>query len=67
MAQPRDNDPMRRDSPAPDADLDRDEPVGRGDEETSGLADVEDDEAFEDEDEEEDDEADLEDETDEKA
>jgi hypothetical protein len=66
MAQPHDTDPMGRDNPARDSELDRDEPIGRGDEQTSGLADEED-EAFEDEDDDEDDDADLEDETDETA
>jgi hypothetical protein len=67
MAQPRDNDPMQRDSPARDSELDRDDSIGRGDEQTSGLADDEEDEAFEDEDDDEDDDADLEDETDDTA
>jgi hypothetical protein len=67
MAQPRDNDPMRRDNPAEDSELDRDEPIGKGDEQTSGLAGDEEDEAFEDEDDDEDDDADLEDETEDKA
>jgi hypothetical protein len=66
MAQPRDNDTLPRDNPARDSELDRDQSIGRGDEQTSGLADVEEDEAFEDEDDEEDD-ADLDDETDDRA
>jgi hypothetical protein len=64
MAEPRDTDRIRRDDPDAVSDLDRDQPMGRGDEKTSGLVE-EDDEAFEDDDDE--DEADLEDETDETA
>jgi hypothetical protein len=63
MAEPRDTDRIRRDDPGVDSDLDRDQPMGRGDEKISGLE--EDDETFEDEDDE--DETDLEEETDETA
>jgi hypothetical protein len=51
MAEPRDTDPIRRDDPDAVSDLDREQPMGRGDEKTSGLVE-EDDEAFEDEDDE---------------
>ena len=49
MAEPRDTDRIRRDDPDAVSDLDRDQPMGRSDEQISGLGD-EDDEAFEDED-----------------
>jgi hypothetical protein len=64
MAEPRDTDRIRRDDPDAVSDLDRDQPMGRGEEKISGLVE-EDAEAFEDEDDEDEDEADLDDETDE--
>ena len=51
MAEPRDTDRIRRDDPGVDSELDRDQPMGRGEEKISGLVE-EDDEAFVDEDEE---------------
>jgi hypothetical protein len=57
MPNPRDVDD-KRDNPELESDLDRDQPIGRGDEQTAGrAADSDDDEALEDE---EDDEEDLE-------
>lgn len=62
MAEPHDTDRIRRDDPGVDSELDRDQPMGRGDEKISGLGE-EDDEAFDDEDEDED--TELDDEVDE--